>query len=106
MNPDQGFQEEKAVEFIRNWLPEDIRDKYTDDEILIVVDIIWDYYENKGLLSLNDLDTEEELLNEDDLIAYVKREVKEDNDLILDPADIGQIVKGELEYEESLEDIL
>lgn len=83
-----------------------MQDKYTDDEILIIVDIIWDYYEQKGMLSLNDIETEEELLNEDDLIAYVKKEVKAQNDFLVDPNDIPYIVKGELQYEESLEDVL
>lgn len=106
MGIDQGYQEEAAVKFIRNYLPAEIRDKYTDEEILCVVDVIWDYYEKKGLLSLNDLETEDELLNEDDLIAYVKKEIKDDGELVMDQNDLPYIVKGELEYEESLEDII
>ena len=106
MSIDQGYQEEAAVKFIRNYLPAEIRDKYTDEEILCVVDVIWDYYEKKGLLSLNDLETEDELLNEDDLIAYVKKEIKDDGELVMDQNDLPYIVKGELEYEESLEDII
>lgn len=106
MSLDEGYQEAKAVEFIRNYLPTELKNKYTDDEILTVVDIIWDYYEQKGLLSLNDLDTEDELLNVDELQAYVKREIKADEDLVMDSNDVSYIVKGELEYEESLEDFL
>lgn len=106
MTQEIGYNEDKAVRFIRDYMPENIADKYSDDEILCVVDIIWDYYEKKGLLSLNDIDTEEELLNEEELTDYVKQEVKADGDLIVDMADIKYIVKGELEYEESLEDII
>lgn len=106
MAEEQGYNEEQAVKFIRNFVPREIEDKYTDDEILLIVDLIWDYYEQKGLLSLNDIETEEELLNEDDLVAYVKNEVKEQQDLLVDPNDIPYIVKGELQYEESLEDVL
>lgn len=100
------FDEEKAVKFIRNYVGEKISNQYSDDEILSVVDLIWDYYESKGFLSLNMDETDEEILDQDDLIAYVKKEISNDNQLMMDPADIAKIVKGELEYEESLEDFV
>ena len=100
------FDEEKAVTFIRRELPENVETKFSDDEILTVIDIIWDYYENKGLLSLNIEETEDEQLDPDDLIAYVKKTVKEDEDLFMDPKDIELIVKAEVDYEASLEDYI
>lgn len=99
------FDEDKAVEFIRNSVGRKISDKYSDDEILFIIDTIWDYYENHGFLSLDLDEIDEEILDSDDLINYVKKEIANDEDLIMDPADIGVIVKAELEYEESLEDI-
>ena len=45
------FDEDDAVKFIRAELPQDVSLKYDDDEILCIIDIIWDYYEKKGLLS-------------------------------------------------------
>ena len=98
------FDEDKAVEFIRRELPENISIKFSDDEILTVIDIIWDYYEKKGLLSLNIEETEEEQLDPDDLTVYVKKTIKENEELFMDPKDIDLIVKAELDYEESLED--
>ena len=97
------FDEEKAVEFIRRVLPENVNMKFSDDEILSVIDIIWDYYEKKGFLSLNLDETEEEQLDPDDLTAYVKKTIKNDEELFMDPKDIELIVKAELDYEESLE---
>ena len=72
---------------------------------MFIIDTIWDYYENKGFLSLDMDETEEEILDSDDLINYVKKEVANEEEILMDPADVGQIVKAELEYEESLEDI-
>ncbi|MBD5357117.1 MAG: hypothetical protein HDR88_08965 [Bacteroides sp.] len=97
------FDEENAVKFIRQELPVEVSEKYDDDEILCIIDIIWDYYERKGLLSLNFDETEDEQLDSDDLVKEVKREVKNDDELIMDPKDIELIVKAELNYEESLE---
>ena len=99
------FDEDKALEFIRETVGSKVSDKYSDDEILFIIDTIWDYYENNGFLSLDMDETEEEILDSDDLINYVKKEVANDDELMMDPSDIGNIVKAELEYEESLEDI-
>ena len=73
---------------------------------MCIIDIIWDYYEKKGFLSLNLDETEEEVLDIDDLTKYVKKEVKNDKELIMDPKDTELIVKAELNYEESLEDYI
>lgn len=99
------FDEDKAIEFIRQYVGEKISSKYSDDELLYIIDTIWDYYERNGFLSLELNETDEEILDPDALTAYVKKEVANDKELIMDPADISQIVKAELEYEESLEDV-
>lgn len=98
------YDEDKAVDFIRALLPEEIRNKYSDDDILLVIDTIWDYYESKGLTSLNASDEDDdEKLDVDDIVRYVRREIKKDNEIIMDPQDITYIIKGELEYEETLD---
>lgn len=104
-NENYVFDEDKALQFIRAAVGKKISDRYSDDEILFIIDIIWDYYENNGFLSLEMDETEEEILDTDELVNYVKKEVANDRELLMDPADIGQIVKAELEYEESLEDV-
>lgn len=100
------FDEDNAIKFIRQFVGEKISDKYSDDELLYVIDTIWDYYERNGMLSLDSEITDDEILDIDKLVAYVKKEVANDDELMMDPADIPQIVKGELEYEESLEDFV
>ena len=105
-NNQYSFNEDNAVKFIRAELPESIREKYDDDKILSIVYIIWDYYEDNEYISLNYIDTEEEQLDVDDLVKYVKKEVKNDQELIMDSKDVELIVKAELDYEESLEDFI
>lgn len=99
------FDEDDAVKFIRGTLPEDVSAKYDDDEILYVIDIIWDWYEKNGYLELNSDVTEDESADVEKLTAYVRKEVKADKELMMDPADIDLIVRGELQYEESIEDV-
>lgn len=106
MSENYKFDEDKAIDFIRQYVGPKVSDQYSDDDILYVIDTIWDYYERKGYLSLSAVETDEEILDEDDLTAYVKKEIAADNEILMDPADVGKIVKGELEYEESLEDFV
>lgn len=103
MSDNFSFDEDAAVKFIRESMPQELRDKYVDDDILYVIDIIWDYYEKKGFLSLDNIDTEEELLDQDDLVKYVKQELNKDKEIVVESDDVKYIVKGELEYEASLE---
>ena len=100
---DYKYDEDKAVKFIREMLPADVNERYDNDEILYVIDTIWDYYERKGFTSLSAKATENEVLDEDDLTAYVRKEITRDKELLMDPDDLEKIISGELEYEESLE---
>ncbi|MDE5807926.1 MAG: hypothetical protein K2H76_07385 [Muribaculaceae bacterium] len=104
MSDELKYDENEAVKFIRKLLPADKEDEYTDEEILYVIDIMYDWYEQNGALSLDMSETEEEAEDIPALTAYVKKKIKEDGEVEMDPSDIDLIVKGELEYEESLED--
>ncbi|MDE6409822.1 MAG: hypothetical protein K2K81_06215 [Muribaculaceae bacterium] len=98
------YDENDAVKFIRKLLPADKEMQYTDDEILYVIDIMYDWYEKNGYLSLDMNVTDEEEADISKLTAHVKKEIAKDGEVEMDPSDIDLIVKGELEYEESLED--
>jgi len=99
------YDEDDAIRFIRASLPEGIRDRYDDDDILYVIDLIWDWYEKNGYLKIDAGISDEEEPDVAKLTAFVAKEIKKDGEMEMDPADIGLIVKGELEYEESIEDI-
>ena len=47
------YDEDDAIKFIRETLPQEVSEKYSDDEILYVIDIIWDWYERNGYLKRN-----------------------------------------------------
>ena len=105
MADNMQYDEDLAIKYIRNYVGEEISAQWSDDEILYVTDIIWDYYERNGNLRFSPAVTEEELAGLDKLVAFVKKELKNDKYLVMDPKDVDMIVKGELAYEESLEDV-
>lgn len=107
MSEDQNiFDEDKAVAFIRKMLPKEVSGKYDDDEILNVIDMIWDYYDRSGFLSLDASDDDDEEIDVAKLVDYVRKQLRKDKEALMDPADVDLVVKAELEYEESLDDFI
>lgn len=104
MEEQMKYDEDDAIRFIRATLPEDVNAKYDDDEILFIIDTIWDWYEKNGYLDIDANVADEEETDLDALTAFVKKEVARDGEILMDPADIEIIVKGEVQYEESIED--
>lgn len=42
------YDDDAAVAYIRPRLPQEIQNKYTNNEIIYIGDIIYDFYEKKG----------------------------------------------------------
>lgn len=99
------YDENIAIKQIRKVLSDKSNAIYDDDEILNVIDMIWDFYDENGML---DIDLED---GEDDseaiyseLCDYVVRMLKKDKEAKILPEDIPAIVKAEVDYELSLEE--
>ena len=67
------FDEQKAIEFINGRLAEAGRAAYPDDEVFNVIDMIWDFYEENGLLDVDAADDDIDEDIEPDMIDYVTR---------------------------------
>lgn len=96
------YDEEDAVKFIQNYLPQDIKGKYTNDEITYIIDIVYEFYEEKGFM---DDDTDEDSvvnIDEDEIVAYVLKNTKKDKINNFSSEDISFIIQGELAYCDSI----
>lgn len=94
------FSEEKAIKYIKSHLPLEV--EYDDDDILNVIDIIFDYYEDNNLLDINcEVDDSEEMMK-DELVIHVSKLLKKDPYNQIAPEHIKIIVSAELEYEQSI----
>jgi archaellum component FlaG (FlaF/FlaG flagellin family) len=83
-----NYDEDESVKFIQNYLPQELKGKFSDDDINYIVDLIYD-------------DSEIEI-DEDELVEYVVKNAKKDGIGKFDPAEITFIVQGELEYCDSI----
>ncbi len=95
------YDEDDSVKFIQNYLPQELKGKFSDDDINYIVDLIYDYYESNGYLN-DDNDDEEVEIDEDELISYVIKNAKKDGVGKFEPEEITFIVQGELEYCDSI----
>ena len=94
------FDEDKAIKYIQNQLPEGVN--YDGDDILNVIDIIFDYYEDNDLLDIDfDIEGNDDNIKAD-LIAHVSKMLSKDSLNHIKPEHIAIIVNAELEYEESI----
>lgn len=98
------YDEIKAINAMRAALPADCANAYDDDELLNLVDMIWDYYEQNGLLDIDfdddDSDSDTNLLQE--LVDYAKRMIKKDKGATLNTDHLPILIQAELDYEDSL----
>ncbi|MDR0395067.1 MAG: hypothetical protein LBH77_07930 [Tannerella sp.] len=103
MDNDKDFlyDEDDAVKFIKNYLPEELKDKFDDDDITYIIDLIYDFYNTKGFLEDEDDDKEIEI-NEDELVAFVVKNALSDGIGKYEANDVTLIVRGEMEYCDSI----
>lgn len=97
------FDENEAIKTMRASLPEGKAQGYSDDDLLNLVDIIWDYYEINGLLEI-DLDEDETEVSVTDIVDYANRMIRKDKGANIASEDIPVLVEAELDYENSLLD--
>ena len=108
MNKDQDFiyDDDEAVKFIRNYLPQELKKKLSDDDINYFIDLIYEYYESKGVFLIDDNDKAEDILveiDEDELMEFVIRNAEKDGVGKFNSDEIAFIVQGELEYCDSID---
>ena len=97
-----GYDDTASVAFIRNYIPQEMKELLSDDDIVYFVDLIYDYYESRGYMD-EDLDEDEAIeVDEDELVEYVVRNARKDGVGKFEPEQIRFVVQGELEYCQSI----
>jgi len=91
----------QTVEFIKNYLPQDVKGKFTDENLYYFLDVIGEYY----CQLLDKANDEENIdIDIDAVSAYLAEQAKKDKEGDFAPEDLRWIVDGELEYGEGLEE--
>lgn len=96
------YDEDDSVAFIQNYLPQELKGKFSNDDINYIVDLIYEFYESKGFLDENASDDTEIDIDEEELVNYVIKNAEKDEVGKFDAEAITFIVQGELEYCDSI----
>ena len=96
------LDDEKTIEFIKNYLPQDLKEKFSDDELYYFLEVIDEYYVESGFLDAQpdkdgyiDIDLEK-------IVDYIIKEARKDEMGEYDPEELLFVVQGEMEYTDSL----
>ena len=106
MNQDEFLLEdaddEKTIEFIRNFLPQELKEKFSDDELYYFLDVMVDYYSTSGCLDAEPDEDGYINIDQEAIVDYIVKEAKNDDMGEYDPEEIMFVVQGEMEYGNSL----
>jgi len=91
----------RTVEFIKAYLPQDLKETFTDEELYYFLDVIGEYY--VGLIE-NSKNEEDIDIDIDAVAAHIAKQAKKDKIGDFSPEDLRWVVDGELEYGDSLEE--
>lgn len=98
----EDADDEKTIEYIKNYLPQELKDKFSDDELYYFLDVMDEYYVESGILDADpDADGYVEI-DLDKVVDYIVKEARKDKMGEYNPEEILFVVQGEMEYGDSL----
>ena len=92
-----------TVEFIKNYLPQDLKETFTDEQLYYLLDVLIEYYTDSGILDAEpdkdgyiDIDVEA-------IAEHLAQQARKDQMGDFSPEDLRWVVEGEMEYAEQQE---
>ena len=99
---EDDIDDQKTVEYIRNTLPQERKEKYSDDTLYYILDVINDYFTTSGVLE-QEPDADGCInIDNDALVEYIIKEAKRDKIGSFPADEIILIVEAEADYVDSL----
>lgn len=93
---------EDIIVYIRRHVPEEVGSRFSDDDIVSIVDAMVDYDFEHGLLDLSaDID-DDNPVDMTGIVTYVSHRVNPKGSVRFSLDDLSDIVKAELKYEDSI----
>lgn len=87
----------KTIQHIRNFLPQELKNKFSDNDLYYIVDVITDYYANSGVLDQKPDKDGFINIDQDAIVDYILKEAKKDGMGPYEADDIFFVVQGEAE---------
>ena len=98
-------EDARAVAFIQNYLPQDLKDKFTEDDLYYILDLIAEYYTSSECLEAEPDEDGYINIDLDEVVNFVVKQAKKEGEMgPYDSEDVFFVVQGEMEYADSLEE--
>ncbi len=97
--------DEKTIEFIKNYLPQEMKDKFTDDDLYYILDLIIEYYTNSGCLDAEPDDEGYINIDQDAIVDFIMKESVKNDMGPYNPEEVFFVVQGEMEYGNQLGEV-
>lgn len=94
MDEEEGRRE---IAFIRSQLSSELKEKFTDDELMFMIDAICTYFYTSGVLESNDEEVDIDL---ETVADFVCNEAKDEGEGPFDPQDVFFVVQADLDFQE------
>ncbi len=100
----EAEEDAREIEFIRNQLPQELKEKFSDDELYYFLDVIIDYYATSDIFDAQPDKDGYIDIDLDKVVNHVVKKAKKEQMGSYDPDEILLVVQAELDYSESLEE--
>jgi hypothetical protein len=90
-------ENQREIAFIRRQLPADLKERFTDDQLLWMLDTLVDYYVESGVL---DTDADEVDIDLEEVADHVCRQAIAEGKPHLDAQDVFFVVEADLDFQE------
>ncbi len=101
---DDELDDEKTIAFIKSYLPQELKDRFTDDDFYYFLDLMDEYYTSSGVLEEQPDEDGYIDIDLDKVVDYIIKEAKKDGQGEFEHDEILFVVQAEMEYGESLGD--
>ncbi len=98
----EDADDEQTIQFIKNYLPQDLKERFSDDELYYFLDVMVDYYATSGVLDAQPDEDGYINIDQNEIVDYIIREAKKDQMGEFSPEEILWVVQGEMEYGNSI----
>ena len=92
------YDEDIAVEFIHNYLPQDLKEIFSKDSLYYVLDLICEFYEKNDYLNDDDVAKEEK-----ELIKFIVQQSQKDEIGKFSSEDVLMLLRAEEAYMDTLD---
>lgn len=90
----------REAEYIFSVLPNDLKDKFTRDDILYMMDAIVEYYFESGVLESEGTDDEFVDIDLQAVADYVCRKAQDEHKGVFAPDDVFFVAQADLDFQE------